>query len=76
MWPRWPGAYDIVADVFCRDIVDLRRLIHEKIQQIEGVVDVSTNLVTEKQTPSEAQPPRRIDTPEALLASFIRFGPA
>ena len=41
------GAYDIVADVFCRDIVDLRRLIHEKIQQIEGVVDVSTNLVTE-----------------------------
>lgn len=41
------GAYDIVADVFCRDIVDLRRLIHEKVQQMEGVVDVSTNLVTE-----------------------------
>ena len=41
------GAYDIVADVFCRDIVDLRRLIHDKVQQIEGVVDVSTNLVTE-----------------------------
>ena len=41
------GAYDIVADVFCRDVVDLRRLIHDKVQQIEGVVDVSTNLVTE-----------------------------
>ena len=41
------GAYDIVADVFCRDILDLRRLIHDKVQQIEGVVDVSTNLVTE-----------------------------
>ncbi len=41
------GAYDIVADVFCRDVLDLRRLIHEKIQQIDGVLDVSTNLVTE-----------------------------
>ena len=33
--------------MFCRDVVDLRRLIHDKVQQIEGVVDVSTNLVTE-----------------------------
>ena len=41
------GAYDIVADVFCRDVLDLRRLIHDKVQQIEGVVNVSTNLVTE-----------------------------
>ena len=41
------GAYDIVADVFCRDMIELRRLIHDKVQQIEGVVDVSTNLVTE-----------------------------
>ena len=41
------GAYDIVADVFCRDLIELRRLIHDKVQQIEGVVDVTTNLVTE-----------------------------
>lgn len=47
------GAYDIVADVFCHDIRDLRRLIHEKVQQIEGVLDVSTNLVTEKKRQSK-----------------------
>ena len=41
------GAYDIVADVFCRDIPDLSLLIHDKVQKIEGVLDVSTNLVTE-----------------------------
>lgn len=41
------GAYDAVADVFCRDIAHLRRLIHENVQQIDGVVDVTTNLVTE-----------------------------
>jgi len=47
------GAYDIVADVFCRDVLDLRRLIHEKIQQIDGVIDVSTNLVTENKHQSK-----------------------
>ena len=41
------GSYDILADVFCRDIRELRLLIHDKVQQIEGVVNVSTNLVTE-----------------------------
>ena len=41
------GVYDIVAEVCCRDIAGLHRLIHGKVQQIEGVVDVSTNLVTE-----------------------------
>ena len=50
------GAYDIVADVFCRDVVDLRRLIHEKVQQIEGVLDVSTNLVTETKRQSKLNP--------------------
>ena len=42
------GSYDILADVFCRDVRELRLLIHDKVQQIEGVVNVSTNLVTEK----------------------------
>ena len=41
------GAYDAVADVFCRDIAHLRHLIHDKVQKIDGVADVSTNLVTE-----------------------------
>lgn len=50
------GAYDIVADVFCHDVVDLRRLIHEKVQQIEGVLDVSTNLVTETKRRSSLDP--------------------
>ena len=40
------GAYDAVADVFCRDIAHLRLLIHDKVQKIDGVVDVTTNLVT------------------------------
>ena len=40
------GAYDAVADVFCRDIAHLRVLVHDKIQKIDGVVDVTTNLVT------------------------------
>ena len=41
------GAYDAVADVYCRDTAHLRVLIHDKIQQIDGVVDVTTNLVTD-----------------------------
>ena len=61
------GAYDIVADVFCRDMMDLRRLIHDKVQQIEGVVDVSTNLVTENKHQAKAQAPRRAQAATALL---------
>ena len=41
------GAYDAVADVFCRDVAHLRGLIHDKIQTIDGVLDVLTNLVTD-----------------------------
>ena len=41
------GAYDAVADIFCRDIAHLRFLIHDKVQKIDGVVDVTTNLVTD-----------------------------
>lgn len=41
------GAYDAVADVFCRDTAHLRLLIHDKVQKIDGVVEVTTNLVTE-----------------------------
>ena len=58
------GAYDAVADVFCRDIAHLRLLIHDKVQQIDGVVDVTTNLVTENKQPvslgvGTLAPPRR-----------------
>jgi len=58
------GAYDAVADVFCRDIAHLRLLIHDKVQQIDGVVDVTTNLVTENKQPvsldiATLAPPRR-----------------
>lgn len=41
------GAYDAVAHVYCRDVAHLRVLIHDRIQQIDGVVDVLTNLVTD-----------------------------
>lgn len=41
------GAYDAVADVFCRDVAHLRLLVHDKVQRIDGVLDVTTNLVTE-----------------------------
>ncbi len=55
------GAYDAVADVFCRDIDHLRELIHGKVQKIDGVVDVTTNLVTENRHQSNlgtiASPP-------------------
>ena len=58
------GAYDAVADVFCRDIAHLRLLIHDKVQQIDGVVDVTTNLVTQNKHPvsldiATLAPPRR-----------------
>ena len=58
------GAYDAVADVYCRDMAHLRILIHDKVQKIGGVADVSTNLVTEnKQQSSPAAgafaPPKR-----------------
>lgn len=51
------GAYDIVAEVVCRDVADLRRLIHERVQQIEGVLNVSTNLVTETKRPLSPEHP-------------------
>lgn len=58
------GAYDAVADIFCRDIAHLRLLIHDKVQQIDGVVEVTTNLVTQNKHPisqgiATLAPPRR-----------------
>ena len=58
------GAYDAVADIFCRDIAHLRLLIHDKVQQIDGVVEVTTNLVTQDKHPISQDivtlaPPRR-----------------
>jgi Lrp/AsnC family transcriptional regulator for asnA, asnC and gidA len=49
------GAYDAVADVFCRDTAHLRLLIHDKVQKIAGVVDVTTNVVTENRQQLSAE---------------------
>ena len=49
------GAYDAVADVFCRDTAHLRLLIHDRVQKIDGVVDVTTNVVTENRRHPSAE---------------------
>lgn len=41
------GSWDAVANAFCGDVAHLRRFIHDKIQRIDGVLDVSTHVVTE-----------------------------
>ena len=41
------GSWDAVVDAFCDDVAHLRRLIHDKIQRIDGVLDFSTHVVTE-----------------------------
>ena len=41
------GDHDAQLDAFCRDIPHLSRFIHEKVQKIEGVTEVTTHLVTD-----------------------------
>ena len=41
------GTWDVIVDAFCNDVAHLRRFIHDKIQRIDGVLDVSTHLVTQ-----------------------------
>lgn len=41
------GSWDAVVDAFCGDVAHLRRFIHDKIHRIDGVLDISTHVVTE-----------------------------
>ena len=41
------GEHDLIVDVFCRDVAHLSRLIHNKIQTIEGVIEVRSYVVTD-----------------------------
>lgn len=41
------GDHDMLVDVFCKDVPHLSRLIHDKIQMIDGVMSLTTYLVTD-----------------------------
>ena len=41
------GDHDLMVDAFCKDVPDLDRLLHGEIQAIDGVMSVTTYLVTD-----------------------------
>lgn len=41
------GEHDLIADAFCRDVAHFRRLVHDEIQTIEGVIEVRSYVVTD-----------------------------
>ena len=41
------GEHDLIVDIFCRDVPHLNRVLKDEIQQIDGVVSVTSHLVTE-----------------------------
>lgn len=41
------GDHDLMVDTFCKDVPDLDRLLHGEIQAIDGVMSVTTYLVTD-----------------------------
>ena len=41
------GDHDIMVDAFCRDVAHLDQVLHKEIQAINGVVSVTSYLVTE-----------------------------
>ena len=41
------GEHDVLADAFCRDIAHFRRLVHDEIQTITGVIEVRSLVVTD-----------------------------
>ena len=41
------GEHDLIVDIFCRDVPQLNRVLKDEIQQIDGVVSVTSHLVTE-----------------------------
>lgn len=44
---RTLGNYDIIAELFCRDIEELTSVIENKVRRIEGVTSVDVNLITD-----------------------------
>ena len=41
------GTYDATADIFCRDVPHLDQVVHEQMEQIDGVTEVFVHLVTD-----------------------------
>ena len=41
------GEHDLIADAFCHDIAHFRRLVHDEIQTIKGVIEVRSYVVTD-----------------------------
>lgn len=41
------GDHDLTVDVFCRDVPHLHDVLHNEVQTIDGVVHVTSYLVTE-----------------------------
>ena len=41
------GDHDIMVDAFCRDVAHLDQVLHEEIQAIDGVMSVTSYLVTD-----------------------------
>lgn len=41
------GDHDLIVDVFCRDVPHLNEVLKDEIQQIDGIVSVTSYLVTE-----------------------------
>ena len=41
------GEHDVLVVTFCRGIAHFRRLVHDEIQTIEGVIEVRSLVVTD-----------------------------
>ncbi|MGH1491814.1 MAG: Lrp/AsnC family transcriptional regulator [Acidimicrobiales bacterium] len=41
------GDHDLIVDVFCRDVPHLNRVLQDEVQAIDGVLSVTSYLVTE-----------------------------
>jgi len=41
------GDHDLMVDAFCQDVPHLNKVLHDEIQAIEGVLSVTTYLVTD-----------------------------
>ena len=41
------GDHDLLVDAFCRDVSHLEHVLHQEIQAIEGVLSVTSYLITD-----------------------------
>ncbi len=41
------GDHDLMVDAFCRDVPHLNEVLHNQVQQIDGVLSVTSYLVTD-----------------------------